>query len=114
MNRGRLTQRLIDWALTLPGHVRGALVQVSLLTNLMMAGVSGSGAADAAAAGRILSPAMRKEGYDQGYAGAVIAAGAMLGPIIPPSVPMIVYRGNGERLGHPVVSCRRFARLAAV
>jgi len=91
MNRGGLTQRLIDWALTLLGHMRGALAQVSLLTNLMMAGVSGSGAADAAATGRILIPAMRKEGYDQGYAGAIIAAGAMLGPIIPPSVPMIVY-----------------------
>lgn len=91
MNRGGLTQRLVDWALSLVGHVRGALAQVSLLTNLMMAGVSGSGAADAAATGRILVPAMRREGYNEGYAGAIIAAGAMLGPIIPPSVPMIVY-----------------------
>ncbi|WP_272005542.1 TRAP transporter large permease [Roseovarius sp. ZX-A-9] len=91
MNRGGLTQRLIDWALALVGHMRGALAQVSLLTNLLMAGVSGSGAADAAATGRILVPAMRREGYNEGYAGAIIAAGAMLGPIIPPSVPMIVY-----------------------
>lgn len=91
MNRGGLTQRLIDWALALVGHMRGALAQVSLLTNLLMAGVSGSGAADAAATGRILVPAMRREGYHEGYAGAIIAAGAMLGPIIPPSVPMIVY-----------------------
>ncbi|MBP0439979.1 TRAP transporter large permease [Tianweitania sediminis] len=91
MNFGGLTQRLVDWALALLGHVRGALGQVALLTNLLMAGVSGSGAADAAATGRILIPAMRKEGYNEGYAGALIAAGAMLGPILPPSVPMIIY-----------------------
>ncbi|WP_420726120.1 TRAP transporter large permease [Hwanghaeella sp. LZ110] len=91
MNRGGLTERLIEWALSLLGHMRGALSQVSLLTNLLMAGVSGSGAADAAATGRIMIPAMKREGYNEGYAGAVIAAGAMLGPIIPPSVPMIVY-----------------------
>lgn len=91
MNRGGLTRILITWAMSVVGHVRGSLAQVSLLTNLLMAGVSGSGAADAAAIGRTLIPSMKKEGYDQGFAAAIIAAGAMLGPIIPPSVPMIIY-----------------------
>jgi len=56
-----------------------------------MAGVSGSAVADAVATGKPLIPAMRKEGYGDGFAGAVIAAGALLGPIIPPSIPMVVY-----------------------
>ena len=91
MNRGGLTQRLIDWALTLVGHLRGSLGHVSVLTNLVMAGVSGSAVADAVAIGKPLIPAMKKESYSGGYAGAVIAAGALLGPIIPPSIPMVVY-----------------------
>lgn len=91
MNHGGLTRRLVDWSLSLIGHVRGSLSQVSIVSNLIMAGVSGSAVADAAATGGLLVPAMKKEGYPDGYAGAVVAAGAMLGPIIPPSVPMIIY-----------------------
>ena len=56
-----------------------------------MAGVSGSAVADAVATGKPLIPAMKREGYGEGFAGAVIAAGALLGPIIPPSIPMVVY-----------------------
>ncbi|MFO1318958.1 MAG: TRAP transporter large permease [Burkholderiales bacterium] len=91
MNRGGLTLRLIDWAQALVGRVKGSLGHVSILTNLVMAGVSGSAVADAVATGKPLIPAMRKEGYGDGFAGAVIAAGALLGPIIPPSIPMVVY-----------------------
>ncbi len=91
MNRGGLTLRLIDWAQAIVGRVRGSLGHVSILTNLIMAGVSGSAVADAVATGKPLIPAMRKEGYGDGFAGAVIAAGALLGPIIPPSIPMVVY-----------------------
>jgi TRAP-type transport system large permease protein len=91
MNRGGLTARLIDWALALVGRLRGSLGHVSIITNLVMAGVSGSAVADAVATGKPLIPAMRKEGYGDGFAGAVIAAGALLGPIIPPSIPMVVY-----------------------
>ena len=91
MNRGGLTARLIDWASALVGRLRGSLGYVSILTNFVMAGVSGSAVADAVATGKPLIPAMKKAGYDHGYAGAVIAAGALLGPIIPPSIPMVVY-----------------------
>lgn len=91
MNRGGLTLRLIDWAQAIVGRLRGSLGHVSILTNLVMAGVSGSAVADAVATGKPLIPAMRKEGYGDGFAGAVIAAGALLGPIIPPSIPMVVY-----------------------
>lgn len=91
MNRGGLTERLIEWSLMMVGHVRGALSHVAIISNFIMSGVSGSAVADAAATGGILIPAMRREGYPAGYAGAVIAAGGLLGPIIPPSIPMIIY-----------------------
>jgi tripartite ATP-independent transporter DctM subunit len=91
MSRGGLTRRLVDWALAMVGHWRGALAQVGVIVNLIMAGVSGSAVADAVATGRILVPEMRREGYRPGYAGAVIASAAMLGPIIPPSIPMVIY-----------------------
>jgi tripartite ATP-independent transporter DctM subunit len=91
MNRGGVTRRLIDWSAAMVGHFRGSLSQVSLITNLIMSGISGSAVADATATGSILIPEMKKEGYTPGYASAVIAAGSMLGPILPPSIPMILY-----------------------
>lgn len=91
MNRGGVTRRLIEWSSAMVGHLRGSLSQVALMTNLIMAGISGSAVADATATGSILIPAMKKEGYKPGYAAAVIAAGAMLGPILPPSIPLIIY-----------------------
>ena len=91
MNQGGLTQRLIEWSQAMVGRLRGNLGHVSIITNFIMAGVSGSAVADAVATGKPLIPAMKKEGYGEGFAGAVIAAGALLGPIIPPSIPMVVY-----------------------
>lgn len=91
MNRGGVTRRLIEWSTAMVGHLRGSLSQVALMTNLIMAGISGSAVADATATGAIMIPAMKKEGYKPGYAAAVIAAGAMLGPILPPSIPLIIY-----------------------
>jgi tripartite ATP-independent transporter DctM subunit len=82
---------LIDWAMALVGRLKGSLGHVSIITNFVMAGVSGSAVADAVATGKPLIPAMRKEGYGEGFAGAVIVAGALLGPILPPSIPMVVY-----------------------
>jgi len=91
MNQGGLTMRLIEWSQSLVGRLRGSLGHVSILTNLIMAGVSGSAVADAIATGKPLIPAMQRAKYGDGFAGAVIAAGALLGPIIPPSIPMVVY-----------------------
>lgn len=91
MNQGGLTLRLVGWATAMVGHLRGSLSQVAMTTNLVMAGISGSAVADATATGGMLIPSMKREGYKPGYAAAVIAAGAMLGPILPPSIPMVVY-----------------------
>ena len=67
MNHGGLTRRLIDWASAMVGHFRGSLSQVSMMTNLVMAGISGSAVADATATGSLLIPAMKREGYKPGY-----------------------------------------------
>ena len=91
MSRGGMLLRLVGWSTAMIGHMRGSLSQVAITTNLIMAGISGSAVADAAATGGMLIPAMKKQGYKPGYPSAVIAAGAMLGPIIPPSIPLIVY-----------------------
>lgn len=91
MNRGGITTRLIDVSSAWIGRRRGSLGHVGILSNLMLSGISGSAVADAIATGKALIPAMRARGYGSGYPGAVIAAGALIGPIIPPSIPMIVY-----------------------
>lgn len=91
MNQGGISQRLLRFARALVGHVRGGLSHVNILASMVFAGVSGSAAADAAAIGSVMIPAMKKEGYSPGYAAAVTAASATIGPIIPPSIPLVVF-----------------------
>lgn len=96
MNAGGITRRLIRLSSTLVGHVRGGLAYVVIVTNVLMAGISGSAAADAAATGSVLIPAMKKEGYSGEFSAAVTAAAATIGPIIPPSIPMIIFGITAE------------------
>jgi len=91
MNAAGVTQRIIRLALGAVGWVRGSLGQVNVTGSLLMAGVSGSGAADTAALGTVLIPEMEKQGYSRAYAAAVTAASATVGPIIPPSVLFVIY-----------------------
>jgi tripartite ATP-independent transporter DctM subunit len=91
MNKGGITRRLVDFALAFVGHLKGGLSQVAVIVNMVMAGVSGAAVADASATGTILIPAMKKEGYEVEYAGAVIASAGLIGPVIPPSIPMVIY-----------------------
>ena len=91
MNTGGLTKRLVDFAASLVGHISGGLSHVAIVANMIMAGVSGSAIADASATGSVLIPAMKKEGYSAPYSAAVVAAAATIGPIIPPSIPMVIY-----------------------
>ena len=90
MARGGVTTRLINFAAVLVGHIRGGLAQVSIVTNVIMAGMSGSAVADAASTGSVLIPGMVRRGYSPEYAAAVIAAAATIGPIIPPSLMFVV------------------------
>jgi TRAP-type transport system large permease protein len=91
MNAGGITTRLVTFSRAIIGHVQGGLSMVSVLVNMLMAGVSGSAVADASSTGTVLIPAMKEEGYDVDYAAALIASAATIGPIIPPSIPMIVF-----------------------
>ncbi len=91
MNTGGITKRLVDFSASLVGHIKGGLSHVSIVANMIMAGVSGSAIADASATGSVLIPAMKKDGYPGEYSAAVVAAAATIGPIIPPSIPMVIY-----------------------
>ena len=86
-----ITKRIVDFASSLVGHLTAGLAQVSIVSAMLMAGISGSAAADASALGGMLIPAMKDEGYDDDFAAAVIASSNVIGPIIPPSIMMIIY-----------------------
>lgn len=96
MNAGGITERLVLFSRAVIGHIRGGLSMVAVMVNILMAGVSGSAVADASSTGTVLIPAMKRDGYDVDYAAALIASAATVGPIIPPSVPMIVYAVVGD------------------
>jgi tripartite ATP-independent transporter DctM subunit len=92
MNIGTLTDRLLNFCLVLVGRFRGGLGHVNVVANMIFAGMSGSAIADAVGIGRIIIGMMTKEGrYPVAYAGAITASAAIIGPIIPPSIPMVVY-----------------------
>jgi len=93
MNSGAITEKLIDVCISMIGHVRGGLAHANILISMIFAGISGSSQADTAGVGKILIPAMEKEGYDKGTAVGVTAASSTLGSIIPPSILMVVYSG---------------------
>ncbi|HVX99191.1 MAG TPA: TRAP transporter large permease [Pseudorhodoplanes sp.] len=92
MNIGSLTDRLLQFCLVLVGRFRGGLGHVNVVANMIFAGMSGSALADAVGIGRIIIGMMTKGGkYPVAYAGAVTASAAIIGPIIPPSIPMVLY-----------------------
>ena len=91
MNRAGLTDRLMDFSRLLVGSVRGGLGYVNVVAGIILAGVNGSAAADASALGSILIPAMVKDGFSPSYAAGLTASSSLIGPIIPPSIFMIIY-----------------------
>ena len=90
MNQGGITERLIGFCNKLIGHIQGGLAIANVLASMLFAGISGTALADTVSVGGILIPAMKKEGYDSDFSCAVTAASSCIGPIIPPSVPMIM------------------------
>lgn len=91
MNEGGITRRLVSFSHLLVGNVRGSLAQVNVVTSMFFGGITGSAVADTSAVGSVLIPAMRQDGYDIRFAAAVTASSSTMGPIIPPSIPMLVY-----------------------
>jgi tripartite ATP-independent transporter DctM subunit len=96
MNAGGITSRLVRFAGCLVGHIRGGLAYVVIVSSMIMSGFSGSAVADASAVGSVLIPSMKRQGYHPGFAAAVTAAAATSGPIIPPSIPMVIFAAVAE------------------
>ena len=92
MNAGTISDRLLGFCVALVGRFRGGLGHVNVVASLIFSGMSGSAVADAAGIGKIIIEMMTKSGhYTRGYAAAITAASATIGPIIPPSIPMVLY-----------------------
>ena len=92
MNAGTISDRLLRFCVALVGRFRGGLGHVNVVASLIFSGMSGSAVADAAGIGKIIIEMMTKSGhYTRGYAAAITAASATIGPIIPPSIPMVLY-----------------------
>jgi C4-dicarboxylate transporter DctM subunit len=100
MNEAQLTARLVTFANYLVGRWRGGLAQVTVVASMFFGGITGAAAAESAALGSILIPAMEKEGYRRDFATAVVVAASLCGPLIPPSIPMLVYGvSSGASIG---------------
>lgn len=91
MNSSGITQRIFSFAKSLVGHYTGGLGHVNIMASLMFSGMSGSALADAGGLGQLEIKSMRDEKYDDDYSGGLTAASAIIGPIIPPSIPLIIY-----------------------
>jgi tripartite ATP-independent transporter DctM subunit len=102
MQRCGVLPKLIEFANSLVGHLRGGLAYVVVLTSMLFAGVTGVALAECAAIGSMLAPSMVRQGYPGGFVSSVIAGAAVMGPIIPPSVAMLIYAyvyGGGISVG---------------
>ena len=92
MNAGSISDRLLSFCVAVVGRFRGGLGHVNVMASLIFSGMSGSAVADAAGIGKLVIEMMVKSGrYSRGYAAAITAATATIGPIIPPSIPMVLY-----------------------
>lgn len=91
MNNGGMTPRLMNLANNLVGHLRGGIGHVNVVSSVFFAGVNGSAIADTSALGTVLIPGMKKQGFPGHYAASLTAASSLIGPIVPPSIFMIIY-----------------------
>lgn len=91
MAHGGLTRRLLNFAVIIVGFIRGGLALANVIASMLFGGITGSAIADASALGSVEIPMMVKNGYDKAFSAAITAASACIGPIIPPSIPVIIY-----------------------
>jgi len=105
MNSGGITKRLIHFASVLVGYIRGGLAYVNVLTNMFLASIVGSANAQVAIMGRTIVPEMEKKGYTRDFSSALTAASSIMGPLIPPSMPFILYGVlAGESIGRMFIA----------
>lgn len=91
MNSSGITKKLVDFASVFVGRLRGGLGHIVIVTSMFFSGITGSAVADASAIGTMLIPGMKEEGFDEDFSAAVVASASVMGPIIPPSIPFVVY-----------------------
>jgi tripartite ATP-independent transporter DctM subunit len=91
MSESKITERIINFTDSLVGHVRGGLAQVNVVSSMFFAGISGAALSDVAALGSVFIPAMEKNGYEKKFAAAITATSSIQGPIIPPSIIIVIY-----------------------
>lgn len=91
MNATGITKRLVEFSDVLVGHLKGGLAHVNIVASMFFAGITGSAVADTSAIGSMLIPAMVEQGFDVDFSAAVTASSSVIGPIIPPSIPFVVY-----------------------
>jgi tripartite ATP-independent transporter DctM subunit len=91
MNAGGISKRIVDFVMSLVGHIKGGLGYTVILASVFFAGLSGSAVADTAALGAILIPMMVRSGYDRNQSTGLVAASGVIAPVIPPSIPMIIF-----------------------
>lgn len=91
MNHGDITEKIFDFADAIVGHWTGGLAQVNIVTSLIFSGISGSALADIGGVGRVLIRTMRNAGYDDEFSAAITSSSATIGPIFPPSIPLILF-----------------------
>jgi len=96
MNEAGITQRLVRFAVLLLGRINGGLSYANIIVSMVFGGITGVAAAEVAAVGTVLIPAMEEDGHDREYATALTLAGSLMGPIIPPSVPLLIYGIQAE------------------
>lgn len=100
MNAGGIMERLVRFSKSLVGHIPGGLGHVNVVSSMLFSGISGSAVSDASGLGMIEIELMRRSGYDDGFSGAITAASATIGPVIPPSIPFVIYGGiTGVSIG---------------
>ena len=91
MNEGGITKRIINFSENFIGWIRGGLAQTNIMANLIITGISGSAIAEAAGVGKVMIPAMHKSGYSKVFSGCLTATASVLGPLIPPSIPIVIF-----------------------
>lgn len=91
MNNGGITTRIFDFARSLVGHIWGGLGQVNIVASMIFSGMSGAAVADAAGLGMVELKAMEENGYDKDFSAAVTCASSTIGPVVPPSIPFVIY-----------------------
>jgi len=112
MNSAGITQRLVDLAKAMVGHLPGGLGHINVVVSMLFAGISGSSTADAAGIGSLLIPQMKKQGYDTSFSVAITACSSVMGGIIPPSILMVVWGGADVRVDWCPIPRRRRAGAA--